>query len=387
MSFVRLAQSGFFNGLSFHRVVPGFVVQGGDPRGDGYGGPGFSVRCEYNQRPYGRGALGMALSGKDTGGSQFFIALEPQPHLDGSYTQFGQVLSGMDVLEKIRPGDVIDRIDIDGTLLNSRREISPRNHAAIAAAGAAGVRIALVTGRRYPAAKTIADLLPGRPTLVLHNGGLVIEESVAIRVRPLARSSAIAVLTFAKSVGADPVVHFGQAGEGLLYVENASPSHTLLAYYLSRSHPDVRVVQNLEAAVAGKDEDPLQVMFGGSMREMSALAVAIEERGLEVSALRTVYPKDDLSLIDVVDPAVDKSEALGFLCARWGAELGEVLAIGDNWNDRKMLLAAGKGCVMGNADPELQALGLEVIPGNDEDGVAWAVERFVLPGAAGIKGE
>ncbi len=274
-------------------------------------------------------------------------------------------------------------LDIDGTLLNSRREISPRNRASIAAALEAGVRLALVTGRRYPAAKKIADLLPGRPTLVLHNGGLVIEESVAIRVRPLARSSAIAVLTFAKSVGADPVVHFGHAGEGLLYVENASPSHTLLAYYLNRSHPDVRVVPNLEAAVAGKDDDPLQVMFGGSMNEMSALAGAIEARGFEITAHRTVYPKDDLSLIDVVSPTVDKSEALRFLCARWGVELAEVLAIGDNWNDRLMLLAAGKGCVMGNADPELRALGLEVIPGNDEDGVAYAVERFVLHGLIG----
>ncbi|MBX7183595.1 MAG: HEAT repeat domain-containing protein [Vicinamibacteria bacterium] len=111
-SFVRLAQSGFFNGLTFHRVVPGFVVQGGDPRGDGYGGMGSTIRCEYNQRPYGRGAVGMALSGKDTGGSQFFITLEPQPHLDGSFTHFGQVLSGMDVVEKIRPGDVIERIDV-----------------------------------------------------------------------------------------------------------------------------------------------------------------------------------------------------------------------------------------------------------------------------------
>lgn len=112
LSFVRLAQSGFFNGLSFHRVAPGFVVQGGDPRGDGYGGPGSTLRCEYSQRPFGRGALGMALSGKDTGGSQFFITLEPQPHLDGSYTQFGQVLSGLEVVEKIRPGDLIDRIDV-----------------------------------------------------------------------------------------------------------------------------------------------------------------------------------------------------------------------------------------------------------------------------------
>ena len=269
-------------------------------------------------------------------------------------------------------------LDIDGTLLNSQREISPRNHAAIAGALKAGVRIALVTGRRYPAARRIADLLPGRPTLVLHNGGLVIEETVVLRVRPLRRSTAIAVLTFAKSVGADPVVHFGLAGEGLLYVENASPSHTLLAYYLSRSHPDVRVVPNLEAAVAMAGDDPLQVMFGGSMDEMSALARAVEGRGFDIRALRTVYPKDDLSLIDIVAPTVDKSEALRFLCARWGLELDEVLAIGDNWNDREMLLTAGKGCVMGNADPELRALGLEVLPGNDEDGVAWAVERFVL---------
>jgi cyclophilin family peptidyl-prolyl cis-trans isomerase/HEAT repeat protein len=112
MSFVRLAQSGFFNGLTFHRVVPGFVIQGGDPRGDGNGGPGATIRCEYNGRPYSRGALGMALSGKDTGGSQFFITMEPQPHLDGMYTQFGQVLHGMEIVEKIRPGDVIERIDV-----------------------------------------------------------------------------------------------------------------------------------------------------------------------------------------------------------------------------------------------------------------------------------
>lgn len=274
-------------------------------------------------------------------------------------------------------------LDIDGTLLNSRREISPRNHAAIAAAGSAGVYIALVTGRRYPAAKKVADLLPGRPTLVLHNGGLVIEDSVAIRVRALARSSAIAVVAFAKTLGADPVVHFGHGGEGLLYVENASLSHTLLAYYLSRSHPDVRVVENLEAAVALRGDDPLQVMFGGSMAEMGELASAIEARNFEISALRTVYPKDDLSLIDIVAPTVDKSEAVRFLCARWGVEIGQVLAIGDNWNDRLMLLTAGKGCVMGNADPGLKSLGLEVIPGNDEDGVAYAVERFVLGGRAG----
>lgn len=269
-------------------------------------------------------------------------------------------------------------LDIDGTLLNSKKEISARNQSAISAALAQGIRIALVTGRRYPAAKRIAEMLPFRPSMILHNGGLIIEEEIPIRVRPLERTTASAVVSYAKQLGADPVVHFGHRGEGLLYVENASPSHTLLAYYLSRSHPDVRVVESLEASLATESEDPLQVMFGGSMRDMERLATALESQAFGASALRTVYPADDLSLIDVVGPTVDKSEALEFLCAGWGLRPDQVLAVGDNWNDRAMLLSAGRGCVMGNADPELRALGLTVLPTHDDDGVAVAIERFVL---------
>ena len=111
-SFISLARRGFYDGLTFHRVVPGFVVQGGSPRGDSNGGPGYTLRCEVGQKPYGRGVVGMALSGKDTGGSQFFITLAPAPHLDGGYAVLGWVASGMDVVEKIRPGDVIEKIEI-----------------------------------------------------------------------------------------------------------------------------------------------------------------------------------------------------------------------------------------------------------------------------------
>ena len=100
-----LAQKGYFNGLRFHRVVPDFVAQGGDPRGDGEGGPGYSIRCEMTRRPYARGVLGMALSGKDTGGSQFFFTHAPQPHLDGRYTAFGEVVEGMDVVDRLLEGD------------------------------------------------------------------------------------------------------------------------------------------------------------------------------------------------------------------------------------------------------------------------------------------
>jgi HEAT repeat protein/cyclophilin family peptidyl-prolyl cis-trans isomerase len=111
-SFVDLARQGFYDGLVFHRVEPGFVVQGGCPRGDGNGGPGYTLRCEITRRSYGPGAVGMALSGKDTGGSQFFITLSAQPQLDGGYTLFGQVVAGLDVVERIRPGDAIERVEV-----------------------------------------------------------------------------------------------------------------------------------------------------------------------------------------------------------------------------------------------------------------------------------
>jgi HEAT repeat protein/cyclophilin family peptidyl-prolyl cis-trans isomerase len=111
-AYLDLARRGFFNGLTFHRVVPGFVIQGGDPRGDGTGGPGFTLRDEVGQRPYGRGTVGIALAGKDTGGSQLFVALSPQPHLDGTYPVLGWVAAGMEVVDRIQPGDVIERVEV-----------------------------------------------------------------------------------------------------------------------------------------------------------------------------------------------------------------------------------------------------------------------------------
>ena len=111
-SFMALARKGFFNGLQVHRVVPNFVMQDGDPRGDGEGGPGFTIRDELNERHYVRGTVGMALSWRDTGGSQFFITHSPQPHLDGRYTAFGHVVNGMDVVDRIQIGDVIQRVRV-----------------------------------------------------------------------------------------------------------------------------------------------------------------------------------------------------------------------------------------------------------------------------------
>ncbi len=107
-SFIKLAQSGFYHGLTFHRVVPNFVVQGGCPRGDGWGDAGYFIRAEVNQHLYERGFIGVADSGKDTGGSQFFITHSPQPRLDGRYTIFGRVTKGMEVVDKIDQGDTFE---------------------------------------------------------------------------------------------------------------------------------------------------------------------------------------------------------------------------------------------------------------------------------------
>jgi peptidyl-prolyl cis-trans isomerase B (cyclophilin B) len=100
------------DGVGIHRVVPNFVIQDGDPTGTGNGGPGYEIRDELNPLPYNRGTVGMALSGPDTGGSQWFVTHSPQPHLNALYTVFGQVVSGQDVVERIEQGDRITRVTV-----------------------------------------------------------------------------------------------------------------------------------------------------------------------------------------------------------------------------------------------------------------------------------
>jgi peptidylprolyl isomerase/peptidyl-prolyl cis-trans isomerase B (cyclophilin B) len=112
-NFVTLAKKGFYNGLTFHRVVPGFVAQGGDPRGNGTGGPGYTVKAEFNKQKHLRGTLAMARSqDPDSAGSQFYICLGPQPSLDGQYTVFGKVTKGMEIVDGIKVGDRMKTVRI-----------------------------------------------------------------------------------------------------------------------------------------------------------------------------------------------------------------------------------------------------------------------------------
>ena len=113
-NFEKLANSGFYDGLTFHRVIPGFVSQGGCPNGNGTGNAGYTIKCETDGNPHKQvtGAISMAHAGRDTGSCQFFIVHEPQPHLDGVHTVFGQVTSGMETVLSMKNGDVMKKVEV-----------------------------------------------------------------------------------------------------------------------------------------------------------------------------------------------------------------------------------------------------------------------------------
>ena len=270
-------------------------------------------------------------------------------------------------------------LDIDGTLLRSDRTISPRTLAAIDRVRARGVRVVLVTGRRHPSARRVAVDLGGEVPLVLHNGALVVEDGAVVRCRPLPGPAARLAIGAGRAAGWEPVVHCGAAGEGWLLVDAAARPSGLVGYYLERAGQEVRVVPDLLEALAG--EETIQVMFGGPRAEMEGLrpALAVELRHA-ARIEHTVYPATGVALLDVLHPGVGKAEALSFLQERWGIGAPETLAIGDNWNDREMIEAAGLGFLMGNAPAEMLELGLSTLPTNDQDGVARAIEEHV-PGA------
>jgi hydroxymethylpyrimidine pyrophosphatase-like HAD family hydrolase len=268
-------------------------------------------------------------------------------------------------------------LDIDGTLLNSDREVSLRTRAAVDAARSVGVRLVLVTGRRLPSARRVAGDLGGDVALIAHNGALVEEESRILVSRPLGRGEARRAVEIGLAGGAEPVVHCGAGGEGRILVRVGARRSPHVLYYLEQAAADVRPVPDLPAAVEA--EEPMLVMFGGACREMTSTRQALAEAlGRRARVERSVYPARDLEILEVLDEGVTKSAAVAWLQSRWGVAPEQTLAIGDNWNDREMIRAAGVGYLMGNADPGLRRLGLPVLPSNDDDGVAVAIERHVL---------
>jgi Cof subfamily protein (haloacid dehalogenase superfamily) len=270
-------------------------------------------------------------------------------------------------------------LDLDGTLLTGDKSLPPRVVDAVEAAARAGIRVVLVTGRRYPSARTFADRLTGLSALAVHTGALVFEREERLRCLPLSQQAARAALAVGRARGAASLVHCGQRGEGWLLVDRETLTSAPARRYVEATAPKPRVVADLTAF----DEDPVQVMFAGESDAMESLAGALSKR-LDASARveMTLYPGLGIGFLDVLNPRAGKAEALRFLGQRWGIGTGAMAAVGDNWNDREMLQSVGLGLVMGNAEPRLKALGLPILPSNEACGVAEGISGYVLPRAS-----
>lgn len=278
-------------------------------------------------------------------------------------------------------------LDLDGTLLNSRGEVSERNRCAIAEVRERGVRIALVTGRRFRDARPLALELGLDVPVISHNGALTKHartlETVAAMLLPL--EAAQAVLRVGKLHGADAMVSDDPHGKGLLVYDHVSGNNQALAKYIAwsrRIHGDdaeagIRRVASLEEYLG---HAPIHISFSGSCTRMKRLT-AILEREVEesVKIMGTFYPKLDFALLDVIHPASSKGAGLAAVATEQNLTREEVMAVGDNFNDLEMLHYAGTGVIMGNAEAPLHDIeDFYKTATNDEDGVAAAIERFVL---------
>ena len=278
-------------------------------------------------------------------------------------------------------------LDLDGTLLDSRGRVSARNRAALDEARARGVRIALVTGRRFRDARPLALELGLDVPVIAHNGALTKHahslETVAAVLMPV--EAARAVVRVGREHGADALVSDDHVGAGLLVYDHISPGNTALAKYIEWSRrvvgeeaaAAIRRVDSLEAYL---DHDPLHVAFSGGCAAMERLSevMKVELKG-GVRLLLTLYPKMDFALLDVLHPEASKGAGLAAVAAEAALTREEVMAVGDNYNDLEMLEWAGTGVLMGNADAGLHASGrFHATATNDDGGVADAIERFVL---------
>jgi hypothetical protein len=278
-------------------------------------------------------------------------------------------------------------LDLDGTLLDLRGELSERNRGAIDSARSRGISVALVTGRRFRDARPLALALGLDVPVISHNGALTKHartlETVSAVLMPV--REARAVVRTGRSHGADALVSDDHVGEGTLVYDHISEENTALAKYIAWTRHVVgddaaRAIQRVPSLDEYLDHDPLHIAFSGGCAAMERLAEAMrDELGESVKLLLTLYPKTDFALLDVLHPSASKGAGLAAVAAEGGFAREEVMAVGDNFNDVEMLEWAGTGVVMGNAEPPLrERADFHATATNDDDGVAEAIERFVL---------
>jgi 5-amino-6-(5-phospho-D-ribitylamino)uracil phosphatase len=274
-------------------------------------------------------------------------------------------------------------MDIDGTLLDSQSRLSAENIAAITEAADAGIGIVIVTGRRFHSARWTVDALPCNYHVIATNGALVKSKDGATHQRHLlpvqiARTVLEATEEFRSCAG----VVFDRPRERQVIFEKIDWNGAYVGPYLSRHREFVAEIEPLTDCL---DEDPLEVMFLGECDRLARTMKILENlsEAAEYTLSQTVYAHRNLSMVDVLRRGVNKGSALEAWTSRIGIARDEVMAIGDNWNDREMLEFAGLGVIMGNCVPELRDLRCQMTLSNDQNGVAHAIRKYALNGNHG----
>lgn len=269
-------------------------------------------------------------------------------------------------------------IDVDGTLLDSRGRLPTENLDAVHAAIAAGVKVAIVTGRSYSFALPAVTTLPEPLLLIVHNGAIARERGGRTWLRRLLpRDRARAVLQATLDWRSATLMYFDRPSDRQILTDRLDWTQANRARFHERNRAIIEQVLELEAALT---EDPIQLAFNGPLLPMRDVAAALAQHpaAADLAVSVTEYPHRDFSLVDVNSAGTTKGQTLARVAAELGIDRAEVMAIGDNHNDRDMLEWAGVGVVMGNASEELRGLGLEVTGTNDEFGLAQAIRRHVL---------
>jgi hypothetical protein len=267
-------------------------------------------------------------------------------------------------------------IDIDGTLLDSNFQVSACNLATLRRANSLGVEIALATGRRHTFALPVARALGFAVTLISSNGAITKSGDGTLFHRdPLPLASALELVAHMTDFRRNMVITFDCEDQPPLVLESLEELNASIRKWLEKNSQYLRFVTPIESALSG---DPIQAMFCGTVERMAAAQMQLKKNKAlltRITALKTQYDERDLCMLDILNKGCTKGAALQRWTAFRGYKKAEVMAIGDNYNDIEMLEFAGHPYIMGNATEELRDRGWKTTLGNNENGVAIAVEE------------
>ena len=283
------------------------------------------------------------------------------------------------------PVDLI-AIDLDGTLLDGKSQLSPENSQAIADASAQGIEIVLATGRRFPSARLISQDIPCIETVIASNGAVVKSISGETHLRSLLpAAAALRVLQVTAEFRSCCGLIFDRPHENQVIFERVDWEGPFIGPYLRRHREQVGESAPLEACLNSDDpaNDPVEILFIGKCQMVRRAKESLEacRENCEFTLALTEYEHLGVSMLDVLRQGVSKGAALADWASRRGIARENVMAIGDNWNDREMLEYAGVPVIMGNSTPELISSGWNVTLSNNESGVAAAIRKYALNGA------